>query len=352
MRLSLAGAALFSLASGWSLISATELPLNETQQRFRAEVAAKTAALDQQNRGALAGGESWLFLANELRFLARGRFWGDAAASASRSQKAEAADPIPAILDFHRQLQERGIALLVVPVPAKAAVYPDKLGLLTTVAPEEAAPYLQEFYQELRSHGIHVLDLSPIFAREREHPRGSVYCRTDSHWSGIGCVLAAEAITEQIRAKLPAPTAAKDYAVEWKDVSVTGDLAGLVEAGQGKPAAEKIAIRAVSDPANGGAVQPDASSPLLVLGDSHTLVFREFLAERAGLVDQLAEELGFAPDLIGTRGSGATAVRISLYRRTRTDAAYLAKKKAVVWCFAAREFTEADQGWVAQPVAK
>ena len=65
-----------------------------------------------------------------------------------------------------------------------------------------------------------------------------------------------------------------------------------------------------------------------------------------------ANELGFAPDLIGTRGSGATAVRVSLYRKGRSDPGYLAKKKVVVWCFAAREFTEADQGWVPQPVAQ
>ncbi|MEP6955403.1 MAG: hypothetical protein ABI883_01150, partial [Chthoniobacterales bacterium] len=107
-----------------------------------------------------------------------------------------------------------------------------------------------------------------------------------------------------------------------------------------------------SEPGSGGPVVPDPTSPLLVLGDSHTLVFHDFLAERAGLVDQLAEELGFAPDLIGTRGSGATAVRISLYRKTRSDPGYLARKKVVVWCFAAREFTEADQGWVPQPVAQ
>jgi alginate O-acetyltransferase complex protein AlgJ len=99
-------------------------------------------------------------------------------------------------------------------------------------------------------------------------------------------------------------------------------------------------------------VKPDPNSPVLVMGDSHTLVFSEFLAQRAGLIDQLAAELGFAPDLIGTRGSGATAVRVSLFRKARGDAGYLARKKLVVWCFAAREFTETDQGWVPQPIAK
>ena len=74
--------------------------------------------------------------------------------------------------------------------------------------------------------------------------------------------------------------------------------------------------------------------------------------ERAGLLDQLAAEIGIAPDLIGTRGSGATAVRTALYRKSIKDPAYLTKKKIVVWCFTAREFTESESGWQKLPVAK
>ena len=110
----------------------------------------------------------------------------------------------------------------------------------------------------------------------------------------------------------------------------------------------------MSEKGTGAAVQDDPNSPLLLLGDSHTLIYhdRDFLAVRAGLVDQLALQLGFAPDLIGTSGSGATPVRINLYRRSVKDAGYLAKKKVIVWCFAAREFTEATEGWAKVPVAK
>jgi alginate O-acetyltransferase complex protein AlgJ len=72
----------------------------------------------------------------------------------------------------------------------------------------------------------------------------------------------------------------------------------------------------------------------------------------ANLLDQLAAEIGIAPDLIGTRGSGATAVRTALYRKSIKDPAYLTKKKIVVWCFTAREFTEAESGWQKLPVAK
>ncbi len=191
-----------------------------------------------------------------------------------------------------------------------------------------------------------MLDLTALFARNRESPRGAVYCRTDSHWSGIGCALAGEAIAQEIRARVTALPAPQEHAREWKEVSITGDLAALPGA-TGSPRRRRIAVRQLAKP-----VPADPNSPVLLLGDSHTLVFHDFLAERAGLLDQLTAELGFAPDLIGTRGSGATPVRMSLYRRSRSDPQFLARKKIVVWCFAAREFTEADQGWVVQPIAK
>ena len=131
----------------------------------------------------------------------------------------------------------------------------------------------------------------------------------------------------------------------------SGDLTALLSGGAKKRETETIRVRSVTEKAGAG-VAPDANSPLLLLGDSHTLVFHDFLAERAGLLDQLALELGFAADRIGTRGSGATPVRMSLYRQSIKDADYLAKKKVVVWCFTAREFIEAAQGWPILPVAK
>jgi len=329
-----------------------EMSLSPTEQRFRTELAAKVAALEKKNVNVMFGADGWLFLTSELRFLVQGRFWGPAAAKASRSHKSEWADAIPAVVDFHRQLRERGIELLLVPVPPKAALYPEKLGLEASLGAAATTPYLQEFYKELRAREVAVLDLSAAFAQPPENARGAVYCKTDSHWSGLGCVLAAGAITDRVQAKIPAPSSRKDYAANWKEVAIKGDLPSLLPRDVTKPEAEKISVRSISEKANGAAVQPDANSPLLVIGDSHTLVFHEFLAEKAGLIDQLAHELGFAPDLIGTRGSGATPVRVSLYRRARADAGWLAKKKVVVWCFAAREFTEADQGWVVQPIAK
>ena len=87
------------------------------------------------------------------------------------------------------------------------------------------------------------------------------------------------------------------------------------------------------------------------MGDSHCLVFHaggDLHGTGAGLADQLAAELGRAVDVIGVRGSGATPARVNLLRRAKADPSYLANKKWIIWCFAAREFTE-SAGWSAVP---
>jgi alginate O-acetyltransferase complex protein AlgJ len=119
------------------------------------------------------------------------------------------------------------------------------------------------------------------------------------------------------------------------------------------PAPERVSLRFVSreGDATGAPVAPDRASPVLLLGDSHTLVFHaggDMHATGAGLPDQLARELGFAVDLVGVRGSGATPARINLARR----AGALDGKRLVVWCFGARELTEAAQGWAKVPVVR
>ncbi len=324
--------------------------LSEQQQKFREELAAKSRLAEKENAGAITGTDNWLFLASDIRFLSLGQFWGDEARKTARVSKPEAADPMPAIVDFNNQLKQRGIELVLLPVPPKAAIYPEKTVANVDLKGQSAAPFLDEFCAELRQRGINVIDLAPVYLQNRATDRGPLFCRTDSHWSGFGCVLAGQTLAEKLKGKFSGQPH-QDFVAEWREAELKGDLAGLAGTRAKQTEPEKIPIRSVTEK-NGGALNPDANSPLLVLGDSHTLVFHDFHAERAGLTDQLAAELGFVPDLIGTRGSGATAVRISLYRRSLKDPAYLSKKKVIVWCFAAREFTESDQGWEKVPVAK
>jgi SGNH hydrolase-like domain, acetyltransferase AlgX len=327
------------------------IPLSESQQKFVNELAAKSRSAESERTAVIPGADGWFFLASDIRFLSVGQFWGADASKVSRAHKPESSDPIPAIVDFHNELKRREIDLLLMPVPPKAAIYPEKILPDVDLHGETAAPYLARFYDELRKRGIDVVDLSPVFLQNRANEHGPVFCKTDTHWSGFGCVLAAQTIKEKIREKLGGQPR-KNYAAEWKETTIKGDLGDLAGPNTKKLEPEKIAVRMISDKETGAAVNPDPNSPLLIMGDSHTLVFHDFLAEKSGLLDQLAYENGFAPDLIGTRGSGATSVRVSLYRRARKDPDYLAKKKMIVWCFAAREFTESDQGWDKVPVGQ
>jgi alginate O-acetyltransferase complex protein AlgJ len=294
------------------------------------------------------GRDGWLFFGPELRHLGVGQFWGDAAAAVSKARRSEWADPLPAILDFHRELREVGVELLIVPVPPKSIIYPDKVPStveLDTEQPPRLDIYHQDFYELLRENGVEVLDLTPLFLSNRAHPNGPVYCLQDTHWSGIATVLAAEQVATDVRSR-PWFEAVPKATIEdaWRAVEITGDLwKALAEPSAAK---EKLSLRFV------GPVESDSSSPVVLLGDSHTLVFHaggDMHAEGAGFADQLALELGFAVDLVGVRGSGATAARINLLRRAQQTPDYWANKKLVIWCFAARELTESD-GWRIVPI--
>src|ERR1700676_3388926 len=197
--------------------------LSENQEKFRAELAAKVQAAEKANARVVSGADGWLFLPGELRFLSAGRFWGDEAAKVSRSPKAEHADPLSAIVDFRDQLKQHCIELLLVPVPPKAAIYPEKVVPQFRAGNEDAAPYLHQFYDELRAKGVEVVDLTTVFLKHRETEHGPAFCKIDSHWSGSGCVLAAQTIADRVRKKITSSERIQ-YDAIWKDFEVSGDL--------------------------------------------------------------------------------------------------------------------------------
>ena len=317
-------------------------------------------ARSAEQRGTITvpGKEGWLFFGPELRFVSAGRFWGQASAKVSRATKPEFADPLPAIVDFYRQLKDMGVELLLVPVPPKSVVYPDflsdQLAISRENPPVRIDTELQAFYQLLRKEGIKVLDLTSFFLANRFHREGALFCKQDTHWSGNGCVLAARKIHEEIQGRPWLKTIPKSaYQTAWKSLTITGDL---WEALDDKNFSQEIlSVRQVGTGSAGAlkSIAPDRKSPVLLVGDSHNLVFHageDMQAHDAGLPDQLALELGFPVDLAAVRGSGATPARVNLLRRAQRDPNYWKKKKLVIWCFAAREFTQSD-GWKKVPLS-
>ena len=346
------------LAAGAWAGAPADVGTNDLARAFAAECAAKAAAAEAAGVIAVTGKEGWLFLAAELHHLGAGRFWGEDASKVSRATKAECADPLPAILDFKRQLEAAGVELLVVPVPAKAAIYPNELSGAIVVAPLVVPPRLdvadRAFYDVLRAAGVTVVDLTPPFLADRFSMEGPLFCKQDSHWSGNGCVVAAKEIAGCIKDRpwLKGRKRVK-LSSEWRAVEVAGDL---VSPGSGA-ATEKRPARFVGVGARKDDMEPladDQAGPIVLLGDSSNLVYHvggDLHAVGAGLPDQLALELGLALDVVAVRGSGATAARINFVRRIQADPNYLKGKRLVIWCFAVREFTEGD-GWRLLPLAK
>ena len=297
-------------------------------------------AADAEARASVAvtGLEGWLFSVPELRHLAGGPL--------------DAFDPLAVMLGFQRELAARGVELLVVPVPPKAIVYADKVGVehpLVPVPVPRLDPNHRAFYALLRSEGIDVLDLTERFLDDRFHGEGPLYCRQDAHWSGVGCVVAAQVIAEAVRGR-PWFDALETQAFRfgWQSTTIDGDLARDHES---VPAREELRLRTI---AGGGAgrptaVPPAADSPITLLGDTHARVFHAgdgMHAVGSGLADQLVYELGLPVDVVASDSPGAALAE--LRRRAEAEPAAWDGKRLVIWCFAARAIT-ADGAWRAGP---
>jgi len=325
---------------------------------FRAACSALAKAADDADKMVVRGRDGWLFLASELRHVGVGKFWGDAAVNVSRARNPKHADPLPAIIDFNQQLKKLNIQLIIVPVPPKAVVYPEMIsaGLKGTKPEPRLDPQHQEFYKLLGKSGMTVLDIAPELIALRHGEPGLTCCKQDTHWSGRACVMTARLIAKHIKNRPWLKDMPKlKLASETREVEISGDLWRALK--DDAIPKEKLPLRFVGRKTAAGIepVEPGRGSPVLLLADSHGLVFHaggDMHAKGAGLADQLALELGFAVDVLAVRGSGATSARVSLYRRGRRDEGYIKGKKLIIWCFSAREFTESFTGWRRLPVVK
>jgi len=326
---------------------------SEGPDRGRAEFASLAAQAEKTSKPVVRGQDGWLFFGPELRHLGLGHFWGQRAAQVSRAVKPEWADPLPAILDFKAQLDGAGIELLLVPVPAKAAVYPGQVpGLAGAETSLRWDPVDAAFYEVLQKAGVAVIDLVPEWRSVPETEDRPLYCRQDTHWAGPAIERTASLIAASLRPRDWMESASKErFETERRSVEITGDLWQMLD----DPSVPKevLTLEFVGRRSEAGLepIEPSRESPVLLLGDSHDLVFHgggDMHARGAGLADHLAKELGFPVDLVAVRGSGATPSRITLLRRGDN----LAGKKVVIWCMSVREFTESAQGWRPLPVVR
>lgn len=339
------------------LLLATALAAQPDPQAFRARCGelAKAAA---KTHYVVEGANGELFLEEHLRALGAGRFWGEDAPKASKGRKA---DPLIAIVDFKKQLQARGVELLVVPIPPKALMHPEWLPGASPV--EGKLPRLdtveQEFFAALREQGVEVLDLLPALLERRGGP--TLYCKTDHHLNGRGQVLLAQLIAEAVKDRpwlAAAQADAPAWSAEWKATPIEGGLSWM-RAAAVKIVREPVDLRYVRHPKTRQFPAETRNAPVLLMGDSNALVFHagagdtpasSMHAVGAGLLEQLTAELKTPVDLAGTLIDGVDATRITLRNRERAKKGYLAGKRLVVWVFFESSLSQLRDGWRVLPL--
>jgi hypothetical protein len=318
------------------------------------------------NKRAVVGHDGWLYYTPGVLhvagpgFLDRGvqreRELGERDADDAPIQ----ADPRPAILDFSAALERRGIRLILMPVPDKAAVEAESLHGRRRPDRRPDNPDYDRFLEELRAQGVAVFDARQVLPGLEPRPASleqdtqsflvqDTHCFLvqDTHWTPSWMEQVARALAADID-KLGVLSAAPEqslHAVEQSAARV-GDLVDMLELPEDQAlfSPQEVQIHQVQD-AQGNAWEPDPNAEILLLGDSFTNVFSlEGMGwgAAAGLAPQLALALGRPLDVIAQNDSGAFVTRQALARELAAGNDRLAGKRVVIWEFAARELSAGD----------
>jgi hypothetical protein len=357
------------------------------------------ATLNDTGPKGLLGADQWMFYRPGVRYLVDGDRPDVPQTAVQPRTGWEYLEPRPpagrqqvalqAILEYQRQLRQRSIELLVLPVPEKSSVYPDRLtrraGGTQFRSPSEA------FLGELRKAGVEFIDLFTLYREARAKagntPQGDgLYLATDTHWSPQGARLAAEALAARIRERGWLPDARRKYQSAVVAVERRGDVVEMLQA----PAIARYFSLQTADcsqitdkivgllaPREGDREGTFANTHLkdtpleptvLLLGDSFARIYqlpeprslgdvsakgqreisstKRLLPGSAGLPSLLAAALQSPVDYIVSDGGAATEVR----QRLSVNSEILENKKVLVWEFTERDLGLGRQGWASVPL--
>ncbi|HVR87426.1 MAG TPA: hypothetical protein VMU54_24080 [Planctomycetota bacterium] len=301
-------------------------------------------AVDRGNEKIILGKDGFLFFRKEVDMATGPGFLGRRSHARRGTEEAReerrSSDPVATIVDYQRQLGERGIQLLFVPLPVKPFIYPEKVW---SGYPASAGPAgnrdRETFLMALTRAGVEVLDpTNDLWAAKGE---GELFLKCDTHWTPRGMEIVAGRIADRLRPLIRPPTRA--YASILRTVRHDGDLLRMIEVlpGSGLFPPQTVEIQEVIS-------QDNVPAPVLLLGDSFTNIYsrRELeWGERAGLGEQLMLRSGVPVDILAQNGGGATGVRELLSRKPRL----LRNKQVVVWACSARDLFDESVSW--EPVA-
>jgi alginate O-acetyltransferase complex protein AlgJ len=279
--------------------------------------------LGQGNEKAIPGRDGWLHFAPALEYLTGPPFL-DPDQLRLRAEARELweqpvhPDPVEAIVDFKIQLERRGIGLIVLPVPVKAAIQPDKLTARLVELPLANRSW-QPFVAALKENGVQLFDARPVLEQYNEK-HGDAYLATDTHWSPGAMEAVAGELARQIAEQFADLSGTADFQLQQQPVVGMGDIARMLTLPEKATlfAGQRVRINQVTTDRN-EIWQPDKNGPVMLLGDSFANIYSTDglgWGMSAGLAEQLSRFLRQPIDLLARNDSGAY-VTCSLARKRR-----------------------------------
>ena len=297
------------------------------------------------NKRALIGRDGFLFYTPGLTHLAGPSFLDPSVLDERRAVDATVQpDPRPAIFELAAFLKQRGIALVVFPVPDKTALQPRELhGRARPQVPHNIG--WRDFARDLRAHEIALFDPTPqqLSATEPAH-----FMEQDTHWTPAWMHEVAGDLAQVVTrvGKLPVLQTEHKYSSVAQTAERVGDLVDMLKLPEEQSyfSPREVQLAQVQNEA-GELWASEPNADVLLLGDSFTNVFSEdFMGwgEAAGLAPHLSLALGRPLDVIAQNDSGAFATRKLLAAALAGGEDRLAGKRVVIWEFAARELSVGD----------
>ena len=301
-------------------------------------------ALGDAGEYALMGREEWFFYQPGVEYLVEPCHNLDEVASV--------------IASFRDQLAQRGIQLLVMPMPGKASVYPDKLTARAAGLAPTPPSHTETLLAKLENAGVATVDLFEAYRRKRAEaappPRtrgdAPLYLERDTHWTPEGVRFAAETVARTLLDRGWVEKGTVPYGLEPATIQRRGDVLRMMQTPRVEAhfAPQEVTCARVVRADTGEAYQDDPESTVLVLGDSFMRIYERDEPGAAGFIAHLAHELGFPVASIVNDGGASTLVRQELSRRPTL----LANKKVVIWEFVERDIRFGTEGWQEIPLPK
>lgn len=305
-------------------------------------------------------GDRWLFYRQDVEFLVR--------PSPFDVRAAKLDNPLEAVTKFRDQLKAKGVELLVVVVPGKPSIYPERL---TGVQSDSyTAGHGKKMLDTLASLGFNTVDLySPLWAAKSDDNKlGALYLNDDTHWTPRGAELAAEVIAKKVQqmgeAGLDLGVANMDYVTADSLADRMGDIgemSGLNKHNVFKiqqvtghvvsqqtiterivPRQDSTAVDSVVYDTTRVPFKDDfRKAKILILGDSFSRIYQTDAPVNAGWIAHFAKNMNRPVASIVSDGGASTLVREKLARK----AGVLKGKKLLIWEFVERDLRFGAEGW-------